>query len=95
MWYSAVGFVVTLTLSLLAAPLAATAQQVGKVYRVGILGQAAADPAEAQLWQVFQLALRERGWREGENLQIESRWAGDNVAQIPASPPSWCGSRWT
>jgi len=31
MWYSAVGFLVTLTLSLLAAPLAAGAQPAGKV----------------------------------------------------------------
>jgi putative tryptophan/tyrosine transport system substrate-binding protein len=79
-----VGLVATLALALLMAPLAAAAQQAGKVYRVGILGQTASDPAEARLWQAFRLALRERGWREGENLRIESRWAEDNVARIPA-----------
>ena len=72
------GGMVTLLLSLLAA------QQAGKVYRVGILGQTASDPSEARLWQAFRLALRERGWREGENLRIESRWAEDNVARLPA-----------
>jgi putative ABC transport system substrate-binding protein len=54
------------------------------VYRVGILGQTASDPSEARLWQVFRLALRERGWREGENLLIASRWAEDDVARLPA-----------
>jgi putative ABC transport system substrate-binding protein len=79
-----VGRVVTLALALLMAPLAAAAPQAGKVYRVGILGLTAADPAEARLWQAFRLALRERGWLEGENLLIESRWAEDDVARIPA-----------
>jgi putative ABC transport system substrate-binding protein len=78
------GLVATLALALLMAPLAAAAQQAGKVYRVGILGETASDPAEARLWQAFRLALRERGWREGENLRIESRWAEDNTARLPA-----------
>ena len=78
-----VGRVVTLTLALLLAPLAAAAQQAGKVYRVGILGQTAADPAEARLWQIFRLGLRERGWSEGENLRIESRWAADLPVEQP------------
>src|SRR5215510_12598154 len=79
-----VGLVAPLALALLLAPLAAAAPQVGKVYRVGILGETASDPAEARLWQAFRLALRERGWREGENLRIESRWAEDNTARLPA-----------
>jgi putative ABC transport system substrate-binding protein len=78
-----IGRVVTLALAFLMALLAAAAPQAGKVSRVGILGQTAADPSEARLWQIFRLALRERGWREGENLRIEARWVGDNVAQIP------------
>jgi putative tryptophan/tyrosine transport system substrate-binding protein len=77
-----VGRAATLALALL-APLAAAAPQVGKVSRVGILGVTASDPSEARLWQVFRLALRERGWREGENLLIESRWAEDNTARLP------------
>jgi len=80
---SPVGRVATLAVALLLAPLAAAAPQAGKVYRVGILGLTAADPSEARLWQVFRLALRERGWREGENLRIEARWADDNVARLP------------
>jgi hypothetical protein len=38
MWCSAVGSIVTLLLSLLVVPLAAEAQPLGKVYRIGYLG---------------------------------------------------------
>jgi len=49
------------TVAFLAAPPAATAQQPGKVYRVGVLTNKASDPAEARLWQAFRPGLRERG----------------------------------
>jgi putative ABC transport system substrate-binding protein len=78
-----VGLVATLALAILMAPLAAAAQQAGRLYRVMLLGEKASDPAEARLWQIFRLALRERGWREGENLLIESRWAEGNAARLP------------
>ncbi len=68
---------------LLAAPLAAEAQQAGKVYRVGILGEKASDPSEARLWQAFRLGLRELGWIEGKNILIEERWGEGNHARIP------------
>ena len=41
MWYSAVGFIVTLTLSLLSAPITVTAQPRSTVPRIGILTPAA------------------------------------------------------
>jgi putative ABC transport system substrate-binding protein len=82
-----VGRVATLALALL-MPHAAAAQPAGKVSRVGILGQTASDPAEARLWQVFRLALRERGWTEGENLRIESRWAEGDAARLPDLAPT-------
>ena len=63
-------FLCGLTLGTLHMPLAAGAQPVGKVYRVGILADKASDPGEARLWQAFRLALRERGWIEGKNLLI-------------------------
>ncbi len=56
---------------LLAAPLAAAAQQAERVYRIGILTNKASDPAESRQWQVFRLGLQERGWIEGENILIE------------------------
>jgi putative ABC transport system substrate-binding protein len=68
---------------LLAAPLAAEAQQPGKVYHIGVLTNKASDPAEAHLWQAFRLGLRERGWIEGRNILIEFREAEGNLARLP------------
>jgi putative tryptophan/tyrosine transport system substrate-binding protein len=76
-------FVGSLAGGLLTAPLAAEAQQAGKVYRVGILTNKASDPAEARLWQAFRLGLRERGWIEGRNLLLEFREAEGNFARLP------------
>ena len=57
---------------LLAAPLAAEAQQAGKTYRLGWIGNAPlADP----VWETFIAALRERGYVQGRNLGIERRYA--------------------
>jgi ABC-type uncharacterized transport system substrate-binding protein len=69
-------------LALLAVPLAAEAQP-AKVYRVGILGESASDPSEARVWQAFRLALRELGWIEGQNIQIESRWTEGDFTRLP------------
>jgi putative ABC transport system substrate-binding protein len=57
-----------------AAPLAAEAQQAGKVYHVGYLS----TPTDA-----FLRKLRELGWVEGQNLVIEYRWAEGNVERLP------------
>jgi putative ABC transport system substrate-binding protein len=76
-----IGLVLAVCLTL--APLAAEAQQPGKVYRVGILTNKAADPAEARQWQAFRLGLRERGWIEGQNILIEFRAAEGNTARLP------------
>ena len=58
--------------ALLAAPLAAEAQQPGTVYRVGYLGvTATTTPVVA----AFVAALREYGYAEGVNLKLEYRWA--------------------
>jgi putative ABC transport system substrate-binding protein len=78
------GLLVTLTLALLVAPLAAAAQPAGKVYRVGILTNDASDPVEARLWQAFRLGLRELGWIEGGNILLEFRGAEGDFARLPA-----------
>jgi putative tryptophan/tyrosine transport system substrate-binding protein len=75
--------VVLIYLALLTTSLAAEAQPAGKVYRVGVLGNKASDPAEAHLWQSLRLGLRERGWIEGGNVLIEYRWAEGNFARLP------------
>src|SRR5262245_20453662 len=40
----------------------------------GLFAQARSDPAEKRYWAAFLEGLREYGWVEGQNLQIEGRW---------------------
>ena len=83
MWCRAVGCIVTLTLSLLAAPLAAKAQSLAKVPRIGWLASGS-PPSETNRQQSpFLQGLRELGWVEGQNLVIEYRWAEGNQEQVP------------
>jgi len=72
-----------LALLMLTVPLAAGAQPIGKVSRVGILGDKASDASETRLWQAFRLGLRERGWNEGVNILIEYRWVEGSAARLP------------
>jgi putative tryptophan/tyrosine transport system substrate-binding protein len=80
MWYSAVGFIVTLLVSLLAGPLAAAAQPAGKVYRIGLL---ATDPPPAPRWEALLDGLRERGYSEGRNLVFERRFSEGHAERFP------------
>jgi putative tryptophan/tyrosine transport system substrate-binding protein len=67
-------------------PLAARAQQKEHVRRVGVLMYLAADDAEAQArLAAFAQALKQLGWSDGRNLQIETRWANaDDVRRHAA-----------
>jgi putative ABC transport system substrate-binding protein len=55
-------------------PLAARAQQVGKLPTIGFLGAASAS-AWRKLVSAFVQRLRELGWSEGRTVAIEYRWA--------------------
>jgi hypothetical protein len=71
-----IGFAVILSLSLTLAPLGAEAQPAGKVYRIGVLANAPpTTPEVSRNWEAFWQGLRERGWVEGQNIVIESRYA--------------------
>jgi putative ABC transport system substrate-binding protein len=61
-------------------PLAARAQQGGKVWRIGIL---AAGPPTPAMLGVFREGLRERGYVEGQNLAIDVRWSPGPFEQNP------------
>jgi putative ABC transport system substrate-binding protein len=86
MWYSAVGFLVTLTLSLLAAPRATTAQPRTHIPRVGVLEpgtpQIAADVGTCH--HGFRQGLRDLGYVEGHNLLLEYRYAEGQPDRLPA-----------
>jgi putative ABC transport system substrate-binding protein len=58
-------------LRVLAAPLAATAQPAGKVYRIGLLLPAPVTPAGLA---PLTKPLGDLGWIEGQNLVIELRY---------------------
>src|SRR5262245_31925082 len=66
-------------LVLLAAPLAAEAQQAGRVARVGFLNNSAPPPSTEELMKgiaanPFWTAMRELGWIEGQNMVVEHQW---------------------
>jgi putative ABC transport system substrate-binding protein len=61
-------------------PLAARAQQVEQVRRIGMLfGQTLNDPAVLPRIAAFRQALQQLGWTEGRNLRIDTRWSSDNA----------------
>ena len=82
MWYSAIGCIVTLTLSLLAAPLT-TAAPPGKMPRIGVLefGSPPASP-DWKASSLFLQELRKHGWLEGQNIMLEYRWAERQPSQL-------------
>jgi putative ABC transport system substrate-binding protein len=61
-------------------PIAADAQQATKLPRLGLLGNHSPTflPNEA-----LREGLRELGYVEGENIAIETRWAGGNLELLP------------
>jgi len=67
-------FLETLSVSLLAAPLAAEAQSAGKAWRVGFVG-AETLSTNRHFLDAFRLGMREQGYVEGQTLSIEDRWA--------------------
>jgi len=75
-------FLTALSGSLLAAPLAAEAQQAAKVPRIGYLSTNLA--ATPHLPEAFRQGLRDLGYVEGRNLVIEYRDAEGKVDRLPA-----------
>ena len=74
-------FVSGVVLALLAAPLAAEAQQAGKVPHVGLLGL---DSAEVSpLFEALRQGLREGGWVEGQNIVFEDRTTVGDYGRLP------------
>jgi len=76
-------FLGTLTGSLLAGPLAAEAQPVGKTYRIGFIVTATRDET-GHLITALSEGLRELGYVEGRNLVFELRFAEGRQDRLPA-----------
>jgi putative ABC transport system substrate-binding protein len=78
-------FLGTVAGGLLAAPLTARAQQAGKVWRVGWLGNIPlTDPVAAASWETFRQVLQEHGFVEGRNIVFERRFSEGQNARYPA-----------
>jgi putative tryptophan/tyrosine transport system substrate-binding protein len=60
-----------------AAPLAVRAQQAERMKRIGVLLAITADDPESQpRLAAFAQSLEQLGWKAGQNVQIDYRWAG-------------------
>jgi len=62
-------------------PLAARAQQPGKLPTLGYLGPGTREP-DTQRVGAFLQRLRELGWIEGRNILIEQRWADNRFERF-------------
>jgi len=63
-------------------PVVARAQQAGRKLRIGVLiGYAEDDPETKARLMAFRQGLEKRGWSEGRNIQIETRFAAGSEAR--------------
>jgi putative tryptophan/tyrosine transport system substrate-binding protein len=76
-------FIAAMAGSLLAAPVAAEAQQAGKVYRVGLLESGARPTIPTGQGPLLYERLRELGWVYGPDLLAEQREYGDRIERVP------------
>jgi len=77
-------FILALSGTAAAWPLAARAQQpAGRVYRVGYLAFASREQ-QIHLSKAFEEGLRSLGYRVGENVVIEYRYANRQLERLPA-----------
>jgi hypothetical protein len=81
-----IALLITLTLAILVAPLAAEAQPTGKVYQIGRLITGVPSVGPDPPLEAFQQGLRDLGYVEGQNLVMEQRYA-QSSPQHPGSVP--------
>ncbi len=74
-----IALILALILVVVAAPLAAEGQQVGKVYRIGYLSIASGPSPRTE---ALRQGLRELGYIEGKNITIEYRFAQEKADRL-------------
>ena len=75
--------VLALMVGALTAPFASFAQQPTKSARIGFLAPTSPQVLSTRL-QAFRDGLRELGYVEGKNLQLELRWGEGKLERLPA-----------
>ena len=74
-------FITLLGSAAVAWPLAAWAQQPDRVRRIGVLAPLAEnDPEMTARLAGFRRGLEKRGWSEGRNVRMDTRFAPDSSA---------------
>jgi putative ABC transport system substrate-binding protein len=63
-------------------PVASWAQQGIRMPRLGVLWQGPKGQVLGA-WETFTDRLRQLGWSDGNNIQIDQRWAANDPAQVP------------
>jgi putative tryptophan/tyrosine transport system substrate-binding protein len=78
-------FIATLAFFLLFTPLCSDAQSPGKVYRIAFLsaGSPARPLMPTAMLDAFRQGLQELGWKYGQNLVVEYRWAEWRFERLP------------
>jgi putative ABC transport system substrate-binding protein len=66
-----------LLVAALAAPLAAEAQEAGRIHRIGVLGT-----SDGSGWQAFRDGLQSLGYLEGRTIAVDWRWAGNDAGRF-------------
>ena len=81
-------------------PLAAPAQEPGKVFRVGTIFSTSPlevmvgpEPSHPHL-RALRMSFVGLGYAEGRNFALERRSAGGGLSDLVKSQPSWSGARW-
>jgi putative ABC transport system substrate-binding protein len=75
-------------------PRVAWAQQPGRVPRVGYLTLGRPEDTQEELARrtALRTALEKSGWRDGDNIRVDSRSAGTTYQQLRAGPKELIGS---
>jgi putative ABC transport system substrate-binding protein len=87
-------FIALLGSAAAAWPLAARAQQPERMRRIGVvMAYTESDPNGQVQVGAFRQQLQKLGWMEGNNIQIDSRYAADDPARIRALAVELLGLR--
>jgi putative tryptophan/tyrosine transport system substrate-binding protein len=76
-------FIGTLAGGLLAAPLAAEAQQAGRLWQIGFI-EAGSPSVNGHFLDAFRQGLKELGYVEGQQIIIVDRWAEGRNERFPS-----------